>query len=416
MRNHAWTGVLSVLSSSLALVATAASPGSMVTEADFLALLSTPHPALALRREAVGAAGAEVVATSALDNPALGASLENPSGDARQVDLFVSWQLPGPERRLRVDAAGQGLAAAEAGLADDLLILRRTLRAVYADWAQSAARVELLALYESRLTDLAQRERRRADRGESSGLEARRLALAAGEARSRLVLERAHLEQTRAAARAWRPDLPADAATTLPDLPTAEPAPTASSAHHPRLRAAEARLAQSRLNRRAADRIFESPEISAGWQRQEAGGDAFTGPLLGLSWSLPAFDRKRAERALAQTHLESAEAHLEIVRRELAAQLDGAAAAFRHLRAGAGEARRRAADCDDLVAAAVAAFRLGEASVTDLLETLRATADAELAAIELHAAALAAHRDLELLTGTPARPPQPESSTPGEMP
>ncbi len=47
-----------------------------------------------------------------------------------------------------------------------------------------------------------------------------------------------------------------------------------------------------------------------------------------------------------------------------------------------------------------AAFRLGESELTDLLETHRSVLEAELIVLELHAAALAAHRDLERLVGS----------------
>jgi outer membrane protein TolC len=57
---------------------------------------------------------------------------------------------------------------------------------------------------------------------------------------------------------------------------------------------------------------------------------------------------------------------------------------------------------------AEAAFRLGETSLTDLLETHRSAAEAELAVLELHQAALAAHRDLERLAGPESLEPTPE--------
>ena len=47
-----------------------------------------------------------------------------------------------------------------------------------------------------------------------------------------------------------------------------------------------------------------------------------------------------------------------------------------------------------------AAFRLGESSVTDLLETHRSATEAELAALDLYEAALAAARELERLDGS----------------
>ena len=49
---------------------------------------------------------------------------------------------------------------------------------------------------------------------------------------------------------------------------------------------------------------------------------------------------------------------------------------------------------------AEAAFRQGETGVTDLLETHRSVTEAELAMLDLHEAALAAHRELERLAAS----------------
>jgi len=412
MRFHALAGVLSVLVAAQAGAQPSASGARAVTETDFLSAVNPAHPAVVRWREAVGAARANAIATATLENPSLGLAYENPSGGGRQVDLYLSWQLPEPSRRLRLDAAQRSVEAAEASFSDDLLSLRSTLRRAYADWALAAARVNVLSLHRQRLGELAKREKVRAERGESSGLEARRLTLATTEAASRVALALASLAVARADARAWWPDLPAGAA---PELPPLTPPPHAADDEHPRMLAAEATLAQRRLVRQLADRTVATPELVAGWQRQESGDESFTGPIFGLSWALPTFDRKRAQRALAQVRLEAAEASLEAVRRELTAQADGASATYRHLAAAVADAAKTEADNRSMVTATVAAFELGEVSVTDLLETLRAATEAELTALGLRAGALAAHRDLERLAGDVPNLYQ-ETPTRGEMP
>ena len=52
-----------------------------------------------------------------------------------------------------------------------------------------------------------------------------------------------------------------------------------------------------------------------------------------------------------------------------------------------------------MIAAATAAFRAGEASLTDLLDSLRAAMEARLREIDLRGQALAAHRELESALG-----------------
>jgi outer membrane protein TolC len=52
-----------------------------------------------------------------------------------------------------------------------------------------------------------------------------------------------------------------------------------------------------------------------------------------------------------------------------------------------------------MIQSAVARFEAGESDVTELLETVRGVLSARFSALELYAAALAAHRELDLLTG-----------------
>ena len=59
------------------------------------------------------------------------------------------------------------------------------------------------------------------------------------------------------------------------------------------------------------------------------------------------------------------------------------------------------AESERAVESATATFRLGESRLTDLLETLRSVLSARLAALDLYAAALEAHRTLELAAGRP---------------
>ncbi len=398
----------------LAVPSAAGQTAVVVTEAEFLAAVGEDHPAVVALREAVGEARAEALAASVLADPGLGILREDPDGAAEQIDLTVAWQPPRPGRRLAMAAADRGVDAAEARLAADRLALRLALREVYAEWAIATARVELLADHAERLAELARRERLRAERGEASGLEARRLALAAGEAGSRVALAEAEAAAARAAARGWQPALGEDAVPELPRLP---PPPAGLPAGHPRLTALEQDLAAAGLERQVAARVARWPELVAGWQRQELDAGAVEGPLLGLSWPLPLLDRNRAERSLAATREEAAAARLAAARAHLEADRAGRLAAYRRLAAATREAGATAAGNDSMIAAAIAGFEHGEAGLTDLLETLRSAAEAESTALDLHAAALTAHRRLEELAGSALDLLDPSTSEPpGETP
>ncbi|HLE83564.1 MAG TPA: TolC family protein, partial [Thermoanaerobaculia bacterium] len=174
---------------------------STVTEAEFLAPLDGRHPAaLALARE-LAEARAGAIAARTLENPELGAVREDPAGTSEQLDLTLSWRPPHPgRRRLGIAAAEAVTEAAARRLDQDLLGLELHLREVYGRWALAVARGDRLAGQAARIDALAARERHRAEAGESSGLDARRLALAAVETRAALARAGAEADAASAAA------------------------------------------------------------------------------------------------------------------------------------------------------------------------------------------------------------------------
>ncbi len=390
-----------------------------VTEAEFLAPLDAAHPAVAAAREELGEAEAAALGARALANPELGATREAP-GDAEQLDLTLSWRPPHPtRRRLAVAAADARVEAARARYAADRTVLRQAMREAFARWAIGTAVADRLVAQAAQVDELAARERRRAESGETSGLDARRLALASSNARTQLARAEAERRAAVAAARAWRPDLAAEARPELPPLP--EPSSAAAAAEHPRVAALRAELEAAQLGERFAGRIFDMPEVVGGWQRQDAGGVA-EGPIVGLAWPLPLLDRRRGERAAARVRVEALQARLLLAEREVAATRVGALAAYEELLAAALDAETATEDARRVVVAATAAFRAGEAGVTDLLETLRSATDAQVDALALRAEALAAQRELERLSADeptsipPQLSPPPPGTTPSNPP
>lgn len=373
---------------------------SIVTEAEFLSVLDGSHPAVVESLAERAAARAGVIEASTLENPVAGAMREDPSGAVEQTDWTLSWQLPDADRRPLIAARRESLAAAEARLEQRLRKLRLTMREVYADWALATAREELLMAQAERVEALARREAARAERGEASGLEVDRLELAAAALRSRAILAATASERLRAEAAAWHPILPTDARPVLPAL---SPVPDLS-APHPLVRAAEAELEAALAEQRAASRFVASPEIALGWQRQEDASDSIDGPILGLFWSVPLFERNQAERAYSETGVAVARGRLEQVRRQVGSTRAAARTAFERLSAGLEGARASLAARERMLDGSEAAFRQGEQSLTDLLETQRSVTEGELAVLDLHEAALAAHRELARLAGASSDP------------
>jgi outer membrane protein TolC len=387
------------------LPALLAAPGGaqntpLVTEAEFLSRLDASHPAVAASAEDLALARARVVEASTLANPAVEVVREEPSGPSAQTDTLVSWQLPSPARRPLIRAREAAVHAAAARFEQRRREIRLEMREAYAAWALAVAREERLAGQAERVAALARREAHRAALGESSRLEAHRLELAAEALSARAAIAAVASGQARSEAARWVPTLPEGSRPALPDLP---PAPGADT-EHPLVRAAEADLAAARLEREAAGRFLASPELSLGWQRQELGAETLDGPLFGLAWAVPLFDRKRPERSAAAARVEGAEARLELVRREVAAARAAARANFERLARSLELAGTALAESDRMLDAAEAAFHLGEASLTDLLDTHRSVTEAALAVLDLQEAALAAHRELERRAAPAASP------------
>ena len=394
MSRLAWVGIVPIL----VAAASGAQNPQFLTEAEFLSAFDDQHPAVRESAEALARAEATARAAATLDNPTLGAVREDPSGPVRQLDLLASWQIPDAARWPEIEARKREVEAARARFEQARTVHRLAMREAYAAWAVAAARRERLESQAVRVESLARREAARTDKGEASGLEAHRLELAAGALRSRVALAAADADRARANASVWVATLPPDAVPVLPiltDVPV-------SSGVHVRVRAAKADLAAAELAREAAGRFLRSPEVSVGWQRQEVGSESFDGPILGLSWSVPLFDRKQAARNASEAGIDAARARLEIARREVSAERDAAERTHRRLRESLTDTRARLTPNERMLDGAEAAFRLGEASLTDLLETHRSVTEAELAALDLHEAALAAARELERLTGTGA--------------
>jgi len=380
--------------------------GPRITESQFLEPLESGHPALVALGQSLAEAEAAARSARTLSNPELGASREAP-GELEQLDVSVSWQLPHlGRRRLAVAAADAGVTAARSRLEAERTALRQAVRETFARWATSTATAETLGRWSGELERLAARERERAASGEASGLDARRLALAASEARGRLARAEAERLEALAAARAWRADLAPDAIPELPPLGD----PGATVENHPLLVALRAELEAAAAERDLASRVLDMPSLSAGWQRQEAGGEVADGATMGLSWTVPLFDQRQAERERTRARVETASARLELAEREIHAGREGALTAYGALRAAATAASSAAGDSSGVTTAATAAFQAGETTVTDLLDALRSATEAEVAALELYAEALAARRRLEQLSGAFAV--SPSSTTP----
>ncbi|MFN0149259.1 MAG: TolC family protein [bacterium] len=371
---------------------------SPMTESEFLAALREDHPAFIAATEGLAIAEGARRAAGRLENPRVGADWELPEDATRQSTWSLAWTPPLDGRRgLRVRASEAALGAARANVELAQLETRIACRAIFAEWALAAERRVMTASHLERVRALVARMSARAESGEESGLSARRVELAAIEIEAMLALADAAEASARTRAAAWNPDA-ANSAPERPSLPEILPSLDASA--NTGIRALELDLEAAAYDARLSRRFLSAPDLMAGWQRQQADdAPTFEGPVFGVSWPLPLFDRQSGERAMTARRLESSTARLAFLRTQSAARIDAARAAYDRLREGASTALTASDDTQRLVESASASFALGESSLTDLLDTLRSVLTTRLTALDLYGAALEAHRELEAAAG-----------------
>lgn len=372
-----------------------------VTEETFLAAVDGAHPASRALTGELGAAEAERLRANLLSDPRLEVGREELENVEREMIWGVAWTPPvDGRRRWTIRAAEAGVEAERSGLEARLMELRRDVRSSYAAWATGATRAELMAEHSGRLEELTERMRLRAEAGEESVLDARRLEIAHQSSEVGLAQARASAAGARARAAAWLVDDAFDFSTVWPALPELEEVPDdLDSSLRPDLQAAGSRVEQAEALERSSRRVAAAPEISLGWKSFETAGNDLEGPVLALSWQVPVFDRRRADRMAAESAVAAAGAQKEWATRRAAGDLAAAVATYGELRQSALATQSALESLDDVARAATAAYELGESTVTDLLDALRAVLEARLAALDLYIAALDAHRQLELAAG-----------------
>ncbi len=383
----------------LCLQAAEAEEAPRLTEEEFLARVEASSALAAALAEERELAATEALRASLWPNPRLAVSVEEPGRDLRETTLGLTWTPP-RGRALGKEVAAEGLAAADSRFELVRFRLRQQLHAAWAEWAFRRERRELLADQLATLAPLLEQTRARARAGEVAGLTARRLALEEAQLTAELARAEASLGTAHARLAAWWPGLEEDARPVAPGLPPAleaRPGPAGradlAAAEHEVVRA-EAWLHRSRL-------VLEAPELGLGWKRIEEGPAESSGAVVSLGWTLPLFDRRQADRREAEVRAAAARARLTLARQAAAAELSGAWLARERLRTEAARAEEAAAGVEALLAGATAAYRAGEADLTDLLDALRAALATRQSALDLREAAWAAHRDLEAAAGRP---------------
>lgn len=371
-----------------------------VSENQYLSILGEGLPALQALTDRVGAARAERARAGQLQNPVAIFEYESPGDGLEETIWGVAWKPPfdarwGASKR----AATAGVDAAAHQYESDRLALRAELRRTFADWALAESRSAVVEAHLGLVRELARRMGARASSGEESQLAARRLAFSAVEVEAEAARVAGAAAHARAMAYALHPALPPQAAAELPPLPETDD--TLRTAAPPEVLARTSEVEQAEWELKSGGRFLEFPEFAFGWRKIEAGTGSIDGPVVRVTWPVPLFDRQQPDEIRATAQLEAARGRLSLTRARAEAAMLASRSSFDRYRQAALHAMEITDESDRVVESATAAFRLGESRLTDLLETLRSVLAARLAALDLYAAALEAHRSLELAAGRP---------------
>ena len=396
MSRLSWASVLL-----MALAWSTLSYAQMLTEQEFLEHALTNHPAITGAEAAETAAAGGRRQAGIIDNPVISWEREDPDIALRQDTWRLNWRLPFDGRKHRVAAGDAAVAASSFDLQGTRLGIRLEMRSLFAAWYVADERAAVLQTHLDRTSRLARWLRARAEEGEAAGVEARRLDLEVEVFEREAVAARAEARARRVAAAVWCEVVTNEVRPQRPYLVV--PPKVVDAGERPGLKATAHRVAQAEAQHRLQRRVFEPPEISLGWMEVSDGVQAFDGPVLALAWPVPVFDRNQGNRDAAAANVVGARSQLELETRLAEQRARAALATYTDLFPTATPLGVDSADFD-VAAAVFAAFEAGEASLTDVLDSLRASVGVQMARLESLDRALAAERELEAAIGRPLTP------------
>lgn len=392
MRRVSWASALL-----LAFSASMPAHAQLLTEDRFLEDAMENHPDIAAAESAVAAADGMRRQAGIIDNPELSWEREDPEIAPRQDTWLLDWRLPFDGRRHRMAAADAGIAVAGSDVDATRLGVRLELRSLFAAWHIAEEREAVFEANLIRTRRLAGWLRARAEEGEAAGVEARRLDLEVESMERAAVSARADARAARAAAAVWSRRVTVDVHPARP--PLAQPPEVAEVGGRPDVMALTHHVTEAEARYALRKRVAEPPTLSLGWMDLSDGGQSFAGPVFGVSWPLPLFDRNQGRRQAASAEVNRAQFDLVAATRRAQQEANGALASYSELHELA--LRGPLVAEEGVVEAVFAAFEAGEATLTDVLDTWRATVDVQMARLETMARTLSAERDLEAALGRP---------------
>ncbi len=376
-------------------------------EAAFLSAVETADPRIARLAADVDAAGAEVLAESVRVNPSLAFDREEvfPDGGVATNYVRLVWPLDVSGRRGRRAVAAR--TAVEAVSAEaEATRFELTIEALGAFYqaAHARLRVETLQTERGPLARAVEVLRKRSGAGASSGYDLQRLELELAVFDDLIVSAETELFRARSqlAALVGQPDALVDAESSL-ELPTMGVA------------ADNAEILGGRRDYRAAKLRAESADqradvasrgwipdfgLSAGFMSTDLGDDTAFGYTIGLSFTLPIFDRGGAAGARARASKRIADADARVIEVQVPAAVQTRRERLaRTIEQAQDVTSEQLSRLEDLLRAAETAYREGEGSVVELLDAYQIAREIRLRDLELRRDARLAELDLWLALG-----------------
>lgn len=394
-------------------VVLAASPSTATSESEAVRLFLAESPHVR-QIELVGrSAEAGARQEALLANPALSYQVEEAAG-VRDEFLTLQQEIPITGRRGLVRESA--LAASSAAVLDAQSGLREevhALRVAFHDVLRRERAVEILARGRDRMSRIVRILEAREREGESAGYDLLRaeqelseIDVSRSEADAALAVVRSRFGRffdPKAEMHAARLDGGLELSSAVPDEAEAIDQALTGRGELRALRATADRLSLEK--RAAARRRYPEPTVSAGWKRTDAADQIDTGYFAAVTVSVPLFDRGQLEAARAGADERRTELRIEILRREIRAEVSAAIAresaarrAMRH------HGEKVVARAGDLRRIAELAYEEGEAGVLELLDAYRTTLATELRALDLRYAAKLAEIDRDRVLGIEVTP------------
>jgi cobalt-zinc-cadmium efflux system outer membrane protein len=343
----------------------------------------------------VDAARADEVAARTWGNPVVSYDFEQVRGGGMTSrehtgSMSVPLELSGA-RRLRGQAAAARVRAAKESASGERVAVAAEVRRRFFAVLWRDLRAAALSASVTRLESASAAAERREASGDVSMFDTTRIVAERESQRTRAEAERAAAARARAmlAAIIGEPLPEATQLTVSGELGPGTTPPLAAllerAGDRPDLRALEAQVEAGELAGRAAARSWiPRLDVGAGVKHVEERGASGTGPVVGLSFPLPFFERGQGEALRASAEKRRAEARSKLIATDAVATVVGLHAEAAALAEAASrsqeDARRRA---EVLLSAADAGYRGGELGVVELVDAYRAALDAELQQIDL---------------------------------